>query len=101
MKVELIYEKTCPNVEAARNQLRRAFKIVGREATWKEWEVAEENCPDYARAYGSPTILVNEADVSGAMLNDCSRNCRIYHASDGGLSVVPPIEKIVTALEKQ
>lgn len=101
MKVELIYEKSCPNIDAARDQLRKAFKIVGREAVWNEWEVSENDCPKYARVYGSPTILIDEADVSGAKLNDCHNNCRIYSAADGGLSVVPSIDKIVAALRKQ
>lgn len=101
MKVELIYEKTCPNVDAARDQLHRAFEAVGRRAEWNEWEVSEPGCPDYARIYGSPTILIDEVDVSGARLNDSKNNCRIYSTAGGGLSVVPPLERTISALRKE
>jgi hypothetical protein len=33
-KVELIYDDDCPNVEAARQQLRRAFQELGQSPAW-------------------------------------------------------------------
>lgn len=99
MKVELIYEKSCPNVDAARMQLARAFKQAELQPSWQEWEVSHPDTPDYARTYGSPTILVNEKDVSGLAPADCRDNCRIYRSDQGEIEVVPPLEKIVNALK--
>lgn len=100
MKVELIYEKTCPNIKAARMQLAKAFTQSGLQPSWQEWEVSDPDAPAYARIYGSPTILVNEQDVSGLAPGDCKDNCRIYSGDDGNLGVVPPLEKIVNALRE-
>lgn len=98
MKIELIYEKTCPNVDAARKQLKTALEQAGLEPTWLEWEVSDPQAPEYSQAYGSPTILVDEKDVSGQELGDCRDNCRIYTDENGALQVVPSVEKIVNAL---
>jgi len=98
MKVELVFEKTCPNVDAAREQIREAFALVNREPVWQEWEVSDSRAPTYVRVYGSPTILINGIDVSGVAPGDCRDNCRIYRNGDGHLAVVPPIQKIVNAL---
>lgn len=98
MKVELVYEKTCPNVDAARAQIRKAFAQVNQEPRWQEWEVSDSRAPSYVHVYGSPTILVNGTDVSGLAPGDCRDNCRIYENGDGHLGVVPPLEKVVSAL---
>lgn len=59
MKVELIFDRDCPHVEATRAQLTRACGETGLAARWKEWERNSPDSPAYARAYGSPTVLVN------------------------------------------
>ena len=35
LRVELVYEKTCPNIEAARAQLTRAFAEAGMPPHWQ------------------------------------------------------------------
>jgi mercuric ion transport protein len=97
-KVELVFERTCPNVEIAREQLREAFARIQQAPYWQEWEVSDNSAPDYIRAYGSPTILVNERDVSGSHPEgkDC---CRVYKGEDGHLNVVPKLEDVIRALE--
>lgn len=98
MKVELIYEQSCPNIEAARARLIKAFHHIGLPATWHEWEVSEPDTPEYARHYGSPTILVDGKDVSGnAAQPNGGNSCRVY-ASDNGYEPVPPIRQIAGAL---
>ena len=101
MKIELIFEKTCPNIDAAREQLNKALSQAGLKPEWQEWEVSDPNVPGYALIYGSPTILVDEQDVSGLAPGDCKENCRIYDGDSGGMSGVPPLERIVNALTKQ
>ena len=97
-KIELIYEKTCPNVDAARDQLKSALAQAGLEPAWLEWEVSDPKAPQYARIHGSPTILIDERDVSGAHPGDCRDNCRVYTDDKGALQTVPSIDKIVSAL---
>ena len=66
MKVELIYDADCPNATAARSLLIRAFAKTGTSARWREWERSARNTPARARAFGSPTVLIDGRDVAGA-----------------------------------
>lgn len=97
MNVELIYERTCPNVEAARMQLREACRRVRVTETWQEWEVGDPQSPDYARKHGSPTILVNGADVSADGSHTDGACCRVY-ATGHGYQPVPTVEQITSAM---
>jgi mercuric ion transport protein len=97
-KVELIYDDACPNVEAARQQLRRAFQELGQSPAWQEWDRGAPSSPAHARQYGSPTILVDGKDVSGAAPSDGADCCRVYRSEHDGLQKVPPIESITSAL---
>lgn len=99
MKVELIYEKTCPNIEAARTQIKRAFADHGAHAQWQEWEISDPLSPDYAHGYGSPTVLVDGKDVTGAEPTNDDSCCRIYTlASSRENQGVPAVAQIVAAL---
>lgn len=97
-RVELIYEQHCPNIEATRRQLLRAFRQVGKPPRWLEWEVSQPDTPAYARNYGSPTILVDGKDVTRYTQPGEAASCRIYTDQDGKLHGVPPLEDIVRAL---
>lgn len=94
-EVELLYFPDCPNVPAAREQLRRAFEATGASPKWTEVDVSAEVAPPYARGYGSPSILVDGKDVTGVGPGGGS-SCRIYVGSD--VRGVPPLDAIVTAL---
>lgn len=93
--VELLYFPDCPNVPAAREQLGRACVAAGLPAAWSEIDVTAEGAPAHARGYGSPTILVDGKDVTGAAPGGGS-SCRIYVGSD--VRGVPPLDAIVAAL---
>lgn len=98
MIVELIYDADCPNVLDTRSQLIKAFTQTGVSARWKEWERGSPDTPDYARAYGSPTILVDGKDIAGVAPNAGTRACRVYSDARGNLSRTPSIEAICSAL---
>jgi len=53
------------NADAARGRLKKAFAYFGRAPRWTEWEQHDQNAPDYAKRYGSPTILVDGKDIAG------------------------------------
>ena len=95
-QIDLIISHDCPNVNAARQALRRALEECGDGTTWREWQTADPAAPAYARGYGSPTILVDGVDVSGVAAEASADCCRVYH--DDGISGVPPVRAIVAAL---
>ena len=97
-RVELIYDADCPNVAQARSLLIQAFTQTGVSARWRELERSAPDCPEYARRYGSPTILVDERDVGGGAPGAGNAACRIYSDNDGKLSRTPPLEAICMAL---
>ena len=96
--VELVYDSDCPNVEPAREQLRHAFREAGVSHNWTEWNSADPNCPEHARGYGSPTILVNGRDVVGQEAGNLAC-CRLYE-TEHGLAGIPPVKAIVSALQQ-
>lgn len=96
-QVELLYDSNCPNVTGARENLVRAFAMVGLAANWKEWERSNPNAPDYARRFGSPAILINGQDVGGTP-GENAPSCRLYWTRAGCSCGIPPVELIVEAL---
>jgi hypothetical protein len=98
-KIELIYDRECPNVEKARRNLQVALIRSGLPQIWKEWDRNESSSPTYAKNFGSPTILVDEKDVAGASEAE-GNNCRVYLSDLNSIQGVPPVEQIVSALEK-
>ena len=98
MMVELIYDADCPNVADARSQLIKAFGQMGIAARWREWERAALDTPDYARAFGSPTILVDGKDIAGVVPDADTRACRVYGDEHGKLGGTPSVATICAAL---
>ena len=95
-RIELIYEHSCPNVPAARAVIRAACTAKGIAPQWVEWDSQDEALPEYARGFGSPTILINGRDVAGdtAGAADC---CRLYISKDG-MRGVPDVSVVLAAL---
>jgi mercuric ion transport protein len=98
MKVEVICDPDCPNVPEARTQLLRAFAEVGISPSWIEWNRDSTAAPIYARAFGSPTVLVNGQDVSEGTPTSGKACCRLYPDASGTLRGAPSVEQIVVAL---
>ncbi len=98
MNVELIYDADCPNVTQTRSLLIKAFTRTGVSARWREWERAAPDSPEYARSYGSPTILVDGEDAAAASPVSGAGACRVYSDLQGKLSRTPSLETICSAL---
>jgi hypothetical protein len=77
-KVELIYDRDCPNVAHARAELLRGFAQAGVPARWQEWERSAAESPPYASQYGSPTILLDGEDVAPMQDMQGAGCCRLY-----------------------
>ncbi len=99
VKIELIYDKDCPNVEKTKKELRAALKELNLEVSWIEWDRADKNAPSYVKQYGSPTILINGRDVSGTDGTSDDNCCRVYLTEDSKLSGVPSKELILKSLK--
>lgn len=100
MKVELIYDADCPNAVSARSALIQALNKTGVCARWREWDRLAPDSPEYVRAYGSPTILVEGEDLAGVAAAAGTRACRVYEDERGNLSGIPSVEAICSALRR-
>jgi hypothetical protein len=99
--VELIYFSDCPNVALARERLRQAFALVGMAPRWQEWERDDPASPAHARAYGSPTVLVNGRDVEGMEPSgDDAGACRIYAHAGAPSDGAPDADAIAATLRE-
>ena len=99
-RVELVYDRDCPNVHEARAVLLRAFALVGVAPAWVEWDRTAPGTPDSAKGYGSPTILVDGTDIADAQPSVEADCCRLYSDGKTGFRGVPAVEQIVVALSK-
>jgi hypothetical protein len=91
-KIELVYFEGCPNATVARENLAQALRFIGLPEEWKEWDLAAPNAPDWAKQYGSPTVLVDREDVTGEGPGTSAMACR----ADGA----PAVPLILKALEE-
>jgi hypothetical protein len=96
--IELIYEKTCSNVDQARAVLRRACNACELPVQWQEWESSDDLAPDYVRQYGSPSILINGKDVAVSADNECAC-CRVY-PENSEFKGCPAFDDVVRALRE-
>jgi hypothetical protein len=94
--VVLLYERSCPNVPEARINLLRAFAAARLPASWREVDLDAPETPEQWRAMGSPTILVDGADVVGGTPAG-GATCRLYEA-DGRFARAPSAERIAACL---
>ena len=97
-KIELIYDKNCPNVGQARRNIQDALTRAGLPQIWDEWDRNGPLSPIHAKNFGSPTVLVDGKDVAGAPETE-GNNCRIYLGELNAILAAPPVEQIVSALK--
>lgn len=101
MTVELIYFRDCPNVSLTRARLLQAFAATGMSPHWQEWDRDDPASPARARAYGSPTVLVNGREVTDMEpTGEAASSCRVYAQTPGAYSGAPAVDSIITALRE-
>jgi len=101
MKVSVWYFADCPNWRDAGHRLRQALDQVGRPDAEIGF-VAVENEADAAAVgfAGSPTFLLDGADLFAAAPGPGGLTCRVY-ATPGGLAGVPQVADLVAALTQK
>lgn len=101
--IDLIFDRSCPNVGHARSMIAAALGRVGAPAVWTEWDREAESTPAELRSYASPTVLVNRQDV-GCDENDAAQAaanaCRVYIDDSGCFCGAPSAELIENAIRK-
>ena len=95
--VEFLAFDGCPLAPRALQHLEQGIEVLqGRlNVTIKQVDLMNPLTPETMKRWGSPTILFNGKDISGAPPGDAN-NCRIYSGPGGVLDV----SEIITALEK-
>jgi hypothetical protein len=93
VKIQLLYFPGCPNVDAARASVRQALAAEALDTPVEEIDVEDPDAPAWARGWGSPTVLVDGADVLGAARAGSSA-CRVYV---GGAPAVDAIRRAIAA----
>jgi mercuric ion transport protein len=92
MKVQLLFFVGCPHVDETRRALRAALEATGAgNLVVEELDVEAATTPPHLRGWGSPTILINGADIGGEA-RPTGMSCRLYPG--GTPPGVPPREKI-------
>jgi len=96
MKIQLLYFDGCPNLEPARAALREAVAAERIDAPIEEVDVESSDAPEWARGWGSPTILIDGAELTGATRSTGS-SCRLYR---GGAPTVDEIRVRLSAARR-
>ena len=96
MLVQLLYFPGCPNVDAARTTLAQALSQLEDAPIVAEIDVTDAGTPPHLRGWGSPTVLIDGADVAGGLPSEAC--CRLYPTSaERG---APPLALIEAALRR-
>ena len=101
IRIDLVYDRDCPNVDRARAAIRAALHESGADVDSAEWDRDSGVTPTELRHYGSPTVLVNGKDVSIDADDDSrsdANSCRIYRDESDGFCGAPPPELIARAI---
>jgi hypothetical protein len=101
MKIELLYDRECPNVSATRANLSQALRSANLPENWTEWEQSSVDVPAHARRFGSPTLLIDGRDVAGVAASAETSCCRLYSSITSRMTGVPDVSLIQAALVQQ
>ncbi len=98
--LELLWWEGCPSTERALADLQEALAAVGlANAEVRMREVTTDQEAAQARFVGSPTILIDGADLVPAADDEpIGLSCRIYRRRDGRISPVPDPDDLREAL---
>jgi hypothetical protein len=100
--VELLWWEGCPSTERALAELREALRDVGLDdAEVRMREIVTDEDATDAGFLGSPTILIDGADLVGAAPGDAvGLTCRVYRRRDGRISPTPDPDELREALRQ-
>ena len=100
--IELLWWEGCPSTERALADLREALVDSGvPDAEVRMREVTTDGEAAEARFVGSPTILIDGADLVPAADDEpIGLSCRVYRRRDGRISPIPDPDDLREALRR-
>jgi hypothetical protein len=100
--IELLWWEGCPSTGPALSDLRDALADLGLHgAEILMREIDTEHAAAAAGFHGSPTILIDGADVVPAAPEEpTGLTCRVYRRRDGRISPTPDPEDLREALRR-
>jgi len=97
-RIELVFDRDCPNVERARENIAVALREMGAPESWTEWDRESPQTPAALRHYGSPSVLVNGEDVGcdeAASPEADANSCRVYFDASGKCVCGAPSPRLI------
>jgi len=94
VNIQFLAFSDCPLAEPARENLTAAVNTFDN-LTFDEIDILAPDCPESLRGWGSPTILINGADVTGEP-KGASVCCRVYSTP----SRVPEVQSIIDQINE-
>lgn len=95
MHIDFLYFEECPSHEQALERLRKVTVEEGVEADISVVEVETEEQAQDLEFAGSPTILVEDRDISPHLEQpNYALTCRTYQLEDGRISPLPSEDMI-------
>ncbi len=92
VNIQFLAFEGCPLADAARGNLEEALADCGMSG-YEEIDILDPGTPEDLLGWGSPTILVSGADITGQPKGN-SISCRVYP----GPGRVPDLASIVTSI---
>lgn len=101
LDVELLWWEGCPSTAQAREELDQILRELGLDpAGVRMREIRSQSEAERAGFIGSPTILVDGADVVPTDSEPVALTCRVYRRRDGRISPIPDPDDVREALEQ-
>src|SRR5947209_3330376 len=99
--IELLWWDGCPSTPRALEELREALRDTGLESAHVHMREihSDEEAADTG-FIGSPTILIDGADVAPASGEPVGLACRVYRHRDGRISPTPDPDDLREALRR-
>jgi mercuric ion transport protein len=94
MKIQLLSFPGCPNAQPALHALREAVALDKVGGAIEEIDVSRPDAPAWVKGWGSPTILIDDIDVTGETRSLSEASCRLYQ---GGAPSVAQIRARIAA----
>lgn len=94
MKIQLLSFPGCPNAEPALHALREALALDKVGDAIEQIDVSPPDAPAWVKGWGSPTILIDDKDVTGETRSTSEASCRLYQ---GGAPSVAQIRARIAA----
>lgn len=102
LDVELLWWEGCPSTEPALAAVREAVSDLGLDdVSVRMREIRSDADAEQAQFVGSPTILIDGADLVPAADDEpIGLSCRVYRRRDGRISPIPDPDDLREALSR-